>query len=205
MYAIPFRRARWPSTVGLVLCLACPVEAASGSEQAAASAPVVTEDPFARGAWSLDLAAQALVEAWNYNLSREELHGGHVGFMYGLRDGLAVGLTWPMLYVSQRTTDAYLIGALGIIRWRIAGGVRRAVVAETGVGVSGAELPVPPRGTRFNYLYVAGIAATARLPTGPHAIVGLRWMHLSNFSLAGRDRNPDIQAVGPYAGLLIPF
>jgi hypothetical protein len=38
-----------------------------------------------------------------------------------------------------------------------------------------------------------------------HALGGLRWVHVSNNSLAGRDRNPDIEAIGPTIGVLFGF
>jgi hypothetical protein len=68
-----------------------------------------------------------------------------------------------------------------------------------------AERPVPPRGTRFNYLFQPGVTATWPLLRGTHAAVSFAWLHLSNNSLNGRGHNPDIQAVGFAAGVLIPF
>ena len=76
---------------------------------------------------------------------------------------------------------------------------------ELDVGVSKAETYVPPRGTRFNYLALGGGGATVRLRHGGHLLAGLRWIHVSNNGLAGRHRNPDIEAVGPYGGILISF
>jgi hypothetical protein len=34
---------------------------------------------------------------------------------------------------------------------------------------------------------------------------GITWVHVSNNGLAGRDRNPDIEAVGPRFGILLGF
>jgi hypothetical protein len=36
-------------------------------------------------------------------------------------------------------------------------------------------------------------------------LVGLRWVHVSNNGIAGRQRNPDIEALGPQLGLLLGF
>jgi hypothetical protein len=44
-----------------------------------------------------------------------------------------------------------------------------------------------------------------RLRPGTHLLAGLRWIHVSNNGLAGRDRNPDIEAIGPQMGILISF
>ena len=47
--------------------------------------------------------------------------------------------------------------------------------------------------------------ATIRVRSGVHLLAGLKWIHVSNNGLAGRDRNPDIEAVGPTLGVLLGF
>ena len=44
-----------------------------------------------------------------------------------------------------------------------------------------------------------------RIRPGIHLLGGLRFVHLSNNGLAGRSRNPDIEAFGPTLGLLYGF
>jgi hypothetical protein len=162
-------------------------------------------DPFARGAWHLELSAQVFAEAWNYNVSREELYVLAPGLVCPVRDGLAIVAAVPMGYVSQRATDAAFLGVTAGVRWRAARRGRASLFLELSVGAAQADTPVPPRGTRVNYLFAPAGGVTIALPHGAHLLVGLRWLHLSNNSLAGRDRNPDIQAIGVQAGLLLPF
>jgi hypothetical protein len=38
-----------------------------------------------------------------------------------------------------------------------------------------------------------------------HVVSALQLIHISNASLKGRSRNPDIEALGPSIGLLIRF
>jgi hypothetical protein len=38
-----------------------------------------------------------------------------------------------------------------------------------------------------------------------HFLAGLKCIHVSNNGLAGRHRNPDIEAVGPQASVLVRF
>ena len=73
------------------------------------------------------------------------------------------------------------------------------------LGVSDADTFVPPRGTRFNYLAIGGIGVIARMRAGVHWLAGLDVVHLSNGGYAGRDRNPDIEAIGPRVALLMAF
>jgi hypothetical protein len=167
--------------------------------------PVPAEDPFARRGWHLELAGHGALEAWNYNISHEEMVGLIPGFTYGLRDGLQLVTSWPMYYVSQRGVDAYLVGATIGVRGRVYRRERWTIFLEGKVGISDADTYVPPRGTRFNYLALGGSGVTLRLRRGVHGLAGLEWIHLSNGGHAGRSRNPDIEAVGVRVGVLIAF
>jgi len=170
-----------------------------------APGPTPADDPFARRGWHVELAVHGAVEAWNYNISREEMAAGTAGFTYGLRAGLQFTASWPLYYVSQRGVDALIMGATFGVRGRVYRRGRSTAYLELKVGVSDADTFVPPRGTRFNYLAFGGGGVTVRLQKGLHALAGLEWVHVSNGGFAGRDRNPDIEAVGPRLGVLVAF
>jgi hypothetical protein len=172
---------------------------------AAAQAPARADDPFARRSWHLELAGQAELEAWNYNLSHEELSGIAPGFTYGLGGGVVLTVAWPFIYVGQRGVDAILFGTTIGVRGRIHRWGEASLFWEFDVGLSQADTLVPPRGTRFNYIAQGGGGVTVRIRSGYHALVGLRWIHFSNNGLAGRDRNPDLEAIGAHVGILIAF
>ena len=123
--------------------------------------------------------------------------GEFAGITYGIRDGLALKIASPLYYVWQRGTDGYLFGLTWGVRGRLLRRPRWSAFWEFEVGVSESDTYVPPRGTRFNYLAIGGGGFTIRIRPGVHALGGLRWIHVSNNSLAGRDRNPDIEAIGP--------
>jgi hypothetical protein len=163
------------------------------------------DDLFARRAWHLELGAHAAIETWNYNISHENMASLQWGITYGLGKGVALKLGGPLYYVWQRGTDAYLLGLTWGARGRVLRRPRWSVFWEVDVGISEADTFVPPRGTRFNYLALGGAGVTVRLRQGVHALAGLRWAHVSNNGLAGRDRNPDIEAVGPSVAVLYGF
>jgi hypothetical protein len=50
-----------------------------------------------------------------------------------------------------------------------------------------------------------GVATVGGVAHGLHALAAVRWIHFSNNGLAGRDRNPDIEATGAHVGVLMPF
>ena len=163
------------------------------------------DDPFARGSWHLELGAHGALETWNYNISHEEMVSGYAGLTYGLGRGVVFRVGSPLYYVDQRGTNAYLLGVTWGVRGRVSRRKAWSVYWEFDVGLSDADTYVPPGGTRFNYLALGGGGVSVRLRPGVHAVAGLRWVHVSNNGLAGRSRNPDIEAVGPTVGVLLAF
>lgn len=149
--------------------------------------------------------AHGALEAWNYNISHEELGAIATGMTYGLRDGVVITAAWPIYHVSQRGVDGYLMGATVGVRGRVYQRPRLSIFLEAEIGVSEADTNVPPRGTRFNYLALGGVGATIRLRPALHLLASIKLVHLSNGGVAGRDRNPDIEAIGPSFGILVGF
>ena len=162
-------------------------------------------DPLSHRGWHLELTGHGALETWNYNISHEEMLGLFSGITYGIREGLALKVASPLYHVWQRGTDAYLFGLTWGVRGRLVRRPRWSGFWEFEVGVSEADTHTPPNGTRFNYLAIGGGGVTVRLRPGIHALGGLRWVHVSNNGLAGRSRNPDIEAVGPTIGVMFGF
>jgi hypothetical protein len=188
--------------VTILLILLVP---AAKTVSAQAAAPSRTDDPFARRAWAVELGGQVELEAWNYNSNHEEIFGVSTGFTYGLGRGVVLTVAWPFSYVSQRGVDGLVLGGTIGVRGRVYRRARVSVYWEVGIGVSDADTNVPPRGTTFNYIAQGGGGVTIGLGHGLHALAAVRWIHFSNNSLAGRDRNPDIEAIGVHVGVLMPF
>ncbi len=78
-------------------------------------------------------------------------------------------------------------------------------VCRRAVGISDAAIAAPPRGTRFNYLATGSGGVLVRVRPRVHALAALQWIHVSNNSLKGPGRNPDIEAVGPRIGVVVGF
>jgi hypothetical protein len=193
-----------PGSIGLLAFIVCILSAASAAAQTQ-STPPIPDDPLARRGWHLDLTVHSAFEVANYNGNHEEMFGEFAGFTYGIREGLAIRVATPLYYVWQRGTDGYLFGLTGGLRGRLVKKPRWSAFWEFELGVSEADTYVPPRGTRFNYLATGGGGVTVRIRPGIHLLGGLRFVHLSNNSLAGRSRNPDIEALGPMIGVLYGF
>jgi hypothetical protein len=163
------------------------------------------EDAFAEGRWRAEFFAQAAIEAWNYNPSHEELYGLVQGVTYGLREGLVLLVRQRVYYISQRRNDSRLLGITTGLRRRVYQHGRTAAFVQFDVGLSDAAVALPPGGTRFNYLAIGGGGITAQINRRLQAIATLEVVHVSNAGLAGNDRNPDIEAIGPSVGITIGF
>jgi hypothetical protein len=165
----------------------------------------VSEDPFAAGRWHFETEGVAALEAWNYNVSHEELYGLTQGVTYGIRNGLVLRAGQRFFYVSQRAEDAVILGLTIGVRGRIYSRGRLAAFLQGDLGISHTAIATPPRGTRFNYLAIGGGGVMVRVHSRVHVVSVLQLVHVSNAGVKGPGRNPDIEAVGPSLGLLIRF
>jgi hypothetical protein len=177
---------------------------ACGAPRAAAQAPSPA-GPFDKGAWHFETDVGFALEAWNYNISHEELFGFRQGVTYGLRDGIVLRASQQFFYVSQRSQDAVLLGLTVGGRFRIAQKGRVMGFLQGDLGISYTAIAAPPRGTRFNYLAIGGGGVLVRLRPRVHFVGTLQLIHVSNNGIKGPGRNPDIEAIGPAAGLLFRF
>jgi hypothetical protein len=146
------------------------------------------------------------VEAWDLNgRPRNFLEGGTAAVSVAVRDGWGAVIELLGMRVAQRPPSAFVGGLSGLLRKRLAERDRMTFFVEGGVGASYASVEVPERGTRFNYLLQGGGGVTHRLGRRASFMLDLRLFHLSNNSLNGPDHNPDIEALGGHAGILVWF
>jgi hypothetical protein len=162
-------------------------------------------DPFAARAWHFETEGAAAVEAWNYNSSHEEIYGLSEGITFGLKRGLVLRANQRFAYVSQRAEDAVLLGLTIGVRGRVYSRGRFSAFLQGDLGISHTAIATPPRGTRFNYVAMGGAGALIGLRPRLHLVTTLQLIHVSNASVKGPTRNPDIEAIGPSVGFLIRF
>jgi hypothetical protein len=184
----------------ILLLVACTERAHA---QTAAAAP--SDGPFAAHRWHFEVEGQAALEAWNYNISHEELYGLGEGLTYGLRDGLVLRMNQQFIYVSQRSQDAVLLGLTIGVRGRAFERGRTIGFLQGELGISYTAIATPPRGTRFNYLAIGGGGFLVRLNDRAHVLTALQVVHVSNGGIKGAGRNPDIEAIGVALGLNLRF
>lgn len=155
-------------------------------------------------AWQFELGGAALREAWDYNLSDEDLGAATYAWLRHVKGPWWLGGEGLIIGVHQeRVPNAIVAGGSALIRWQRR---RRALVyfGNIGGGYSYASGVVPQRGTRANYIAQSGGGLMVPVARDVMLVVELMWLHLSNNSLAGRARNPDIQSIGLRFGIAAP-
>jgi hypothetical protein len=162
-------------------------------------------DPFTRGTVSLEFDAAFLGELWHLNERRESIGEGAASVWGAVAEGVSIGVEFHHLRVIQRGSDAFVQGISPLVRWRFVDRGRWAMFAELGPGVSWSDVPTPPRGTKFNYLFQGSVGFLRQLGAGSRASFGVRFLHLSNNEREGVDRNPDLEMLGPFAGFSFSF
>jgi hypothetical protein len=175
------------------------------SGDARAQGAVPPGDAFAKGRWRAEFLVEGALEAWNYNPSHEELYGLTQGVTYGLRDGLVLMIRQRLFYVSQRRNDSRALGITSGLRARVCRRGRATGFVQFDVGISDGAVALPQGGTRFNYLAIGGAGFMLQINRRLQAVAAVEVIHISNAGIAGHDRNPDIEAIGPTLGVTIGF
>ncbi len=180
-----------------------PVAPAASSGSAA---PAPAPGPFTKNAIGVELAGSLLTESWNFNGAREWWGAGSFAVSWAFKDGMALVVEFQAAGIEQSPPrSAFLNGITPMARFRLYQHGATNLFLETGAGVSWSDTVVPPRGTRFNYLIIISGGVTHQLSRQTHFVASARLLHLSNASLKGRDRNPDIEALGGYFGIVFVF
>ena len=137
--------------------------------------------------------------------AEDKFYGGSVAGHYYFGDEVSIGVELQGYAVDQLSDDTFLGGAALVIRWHFLADDNFSLFVDGVGGVGLAEAEVPEGGTHFNYMPKIGGGATVKLRDDLHFIGGVRFFHLSNGNLHGRDENPSQDGVQYFAGVLFTF
>ena len=150
---------------------------------------------------TVEFAGGAFREAWDYNLSDEDLASAAVVAFRPAHRNVSLGVGFLALGVHQeRVPSTFASGITVHVRWHRDVGAA-TYFGDVSGGLSYAAGVVPQRGTRFNYIAQAEVGRARALTPRTALVTALAWLHLSNNGLAGRARNPDVQAFGIRVGV----
>ena len=153
--------------------------------------------------WVIETGGAALREAWDYNLSDEDVGAGFATLLYRLARNWALGVEVAGIGVHQERVPSVAVGGFALVtRWQRPLGAG-SWFADVGAGLSYGSGIVPERGTRFNYIARSSVGLSRPVSARTSLSAALMWLHLSNNGVAGRARNPDIQAIGVRVGVSV--
>ena len=151
---------------------------------------------FPKGTWTVQSYAGYAAE------NKEALFSGTVGAGYCIFDNFALNLEGIGYGIVQDGPDTAAAGLQFIFRHHIVARDRWSIFADVGESIFEAADRVPPGGTRFNFVLRTGVGMTYELKSDVHLLAGVRYFHLSNAQIEGSERNPSINGIEGYVGVM---
>ena len=156
--------------------------------------------PAGTSAWELDASYIHPIR-----FSDDHFYGVYAGAHHYFADEASIGIGLDGYFVDQVRDDTVLGGVSVLLRWHFVADKNYTLFFDGGVGLSYAGMDVPEEGTHFNYTPRIGGGATLKLRDDFHLLGGVRFFHLSNGNLNGRDENPSQDGAQFYVGALWTF
>ena len=160
------------------------------------------DNPFAQGTWNFSLSG-----AYTRPIRFSRAHTYSVTAAWGkyLWDNLSLNGELQGYYADQPDDTCVLIGGVGVLGrvhlWRHDAW---SIFFDGGGGVTYADgnFPTQPYdGTHFNFTGKLGFGATYQLREHEFLTGGVRYFHLSNGQIHGKDGNPTYDSIQLWAGL----
>jgi hypothetical protein len=159
--------------------------------------------PFPAGLWTA--ATYGGFEVQPGGGYRETLGLGTAGVNYYFADNYSLGAELTGLGATQSGVNAVAGGGDFILRSHLLVRPQWSLFADFSLGAMQASHRLPPGGTDFNFTTETSLGATIHLWDRTELMAGIKYLHLSNARQEGSSRNPSINAIGAYAGLMFRF
>ncbi len=158
--------------------------------------------PFPKGSWNLEISGSYTTPI---RFSEAELTGATLAGGYYLVDNLSLSGELQGYYADQPQEHALVAGLGVLLRWHVLVHNRFSLFIDGGGSVTYATRDVPEFGTHYNYTGKVGLGITYELSHDLHLIGGMRYFHLSNANLHGRDQNPSYDGIQFHLGVMWTF
>ncbi len=128
------------------------------------------------------------------------------GVGYYVFDNLSLSLEAAGYRITQSSAkNAWMYGISGVLRHHLLQFDRTTFFIDASFGPVEATERVPGGGTYFNFATRTGLGATFQIREHLHLLGGVRYFHLSNARIEGSERNPSINGVEGFLGLMWTF
>ena len=135
--------------------------------------------------------------------AKEVIGSGAAGASYYVFDNLSLGLEVSGYHLTQSPgRNTWMYGVAGVLRHHLLQFDRATVFADVSFGPVEAAARVPEGGTYFNFATRSGLGVTYPLREHLYLLGGVRYFHLSNARIEGSQRNPSINGIEGFLGLM---
>jgi hypothetical protein len=155
------------------------------------------------------LKGWAYTGGWTQQRDGEDqyLANGTVTYTRYLHDNFAFDWQFIGYYAHDstnepNTTDAPGLGINALARYHLINKGRFSLYGDILGGVLWTSDDFPNGGTELNFTYAGGPGVSWEVKPNVHIVGGLRFQHVSNGFVEGRDRNPIMNSYGGYIGLM---
>ena len=124
-----------------------------------------------------------------------------VGREHYFIDNGALGLQL-LGYYTHDDEDGVGIGGNGYGRYHFFTRQHFSIYGDVLGGVFVGTQDFPTGGTALNFTYAGGPGVSLEIDERTHLMMGVRFQHVSNGFISGRDRNPIFNSFGGYVGLM---
>ena len=158
---------------------------------------------FDQGSWTFQTYAGYLND-----LGSQDTEGGFgtVGVGYHVWDNVSLSAEISGYFFAQPGDyDTAAVGGGVTLRHHLFNHGRSSYFVDVAFSAVQAGEPIPEDGTSFNFITQAGVGVAHGLSGGTHLLLGVRFTHLSNADREGDARNPSLNGISAYAGVLFAF
>ncbi|HWE97277.1 MAG TPA: acyloxyacyl hydrolase [Tepidisphaeraceae bacterium] len=184
------------------MILACVAIACVGVRPLSAAEATQPAASFPKGTFSLTLDGGY---ASAFDSSRATIETASVGLGYYFLDNVSMNIEFSGYGIQQPGPDAVVGGGELLLRHHLWNIDRFSIFADVGGGAWYGTARFPVGGTNFNFSVETGLGATYRLRDNLYLLGGARYLHFSNAHLEGPKRNPSINAIEGYVGVMVTF
>jgi len=192
-----------PAALLVLLVIAATVTGITNTARAQTADPATTSESESTAAFPRGTEYYRLQGSYQNERSGADEHLATIGVAAGhyFLDNAAFEFQF-LGYNGHDEEDGFGVGINALARYHFINVGRFSLYGDVLGGIFWTSADFPTGGTELNFTYAGGPGLSYRIREGLYLDGGIRFQHVSNFYIQGRDRNPVFNSFGGYVGLM---